>query len=110
MITDQPAPVSTSAAVAPAGPVPTITASHSGTTGHLGVGVAARLRVSVELDRAPTRESAVAAVFRSAVRAFARMLVEECAQLALRRQTRILFLAGHLAKVAAERRDPFAID
>src|SRR6185437_8519463 len=73
--TDQPAAVSTSAAVAPAGPLPMTTASHSWagsvTAAHLFVGPAARLHVAGEVDRDPPGGAGVAAVLGCAVRAFA---------------------------------------
>ena len=47
--------------------------------GHLFVGVAARLDVAGELDRLPRLAVAVAAVLGRAVRAFARVLVQELA-------------------------------
>src|SRR6188472_4292821 len=99
MITDQPAPVSTSAAVAPAGPVPTITASQSGTPAHLVVGVAARLTVTGELDGAPPCEVAIAAVLGRPVRALARVRVEQGAQLALCAQPAVLLVAVDLGEV-----------
>src|SRR5689334_11376115 len=110
MITDQPAPVRTSAAVAPAGPVPTMTASQSGTAAHLVVGVAARLTVAGELDGIPSREGGVAAVFGRPVRAFAGVRVEERAELALRAESPILLGGVDLGEVGAERGDAFAID
>src|SRR5262245_44197806 len=110
MMTDQPALVSTSAAVAPAGPVPTITAFASVTTGHLFVGEAAWLRVAAELNRAPTREIAVAAVFRRAVRAFARVLIEQVTEFALRAETLQLLGRIDVAEICTERRDAVAVD
>src|SRR5262245_18152494 len=101
MTTDQPAPVSTSAAVAPAGPVPMTTASPSvgsGTPADLLVGVAARLYVSVEADHAPAFEVGVPAVFRCAVRTFARVRVEDGAKLALRGEPSVLLVAADVAE------------
>src|SRR5438552_3854 len=112
-MTDQPALVSTSAAVAPAGPVPTTTASQSrgsGTPAHLVVGVAARLHVAFETDGAPTRAVAIAAVLGRAVRALARMDVQHTAKLALRVQAPILLVAVDLAEVGTERDDAVAVD
>src|SRR5258706_6854166 len=99
MITDQPALVSTSAAVAPAGPVPTTTASQSrgsGTAAHFVVGVAARLHVALPSDGMPARKIAIAAVFGCAVRAFTRVDVQHASQLALREQATILLVAVDL--------------
>src|SRR6478752_7695655 len=69
MITDHPAAVSTSATVAPPGPVPTITASQSRsvTVCHLVVGPAAWLGVAGEADGCPSLAVPVAAVDRVAV-------------------------------------------
>src|SRR3954453_22305823 len=114
MITAQPAPVSTSAAVAPAGPVPMMTASQSRvesvTTADLVVGVAARLGVARELARVPACERAVAAVLGRAVRAFARMFVQDATQLALRVEPAVLFATVEIGEVVAERADALAID
>src|SRR5271154_1435973 len=113
MTTDQPALVSTSAAVAPAGPVPTITASQSrgsGTPADLVVGVAARLHVAFPANRTPAREIAVAAVLGRAVRAFARVAVEQIVQLRLFVQAAILLVAVDRAEVGAQRGDAVTIN
>src|SRR4051794_36864883 len=94
MMTDQPALVSTSAAVAPAGPVPMPTASQSRpsvTPAPLVAVVAARLHVPFPADRLPAREIAVAAVLGCPVRAFARVLVQHGPELGLRAQATFLF-------------------
>src|SRR5450432_2170915 len=106
MITDQPASVSTSAAVAPAGPVPMTTASQSWagsvTAAHLFVGPAAGLHVSGEFDRDPTRTIGVAAVLGRAVRAFARVRVEELAKLGVGAQPAVLLVAVDVEEVGTE--------
>src|SRR6266508_3481794 len=101
MITDQPAAVSTSAAVAPAGPDPTMTASQSesGTPRDLFVRVTAGLHVTRELDRLPPGEVAVPPVLGRAVRALARVLVEELFELRLRVESRVLLLGRELREV-----------
>ena len=113
MITDQPALVSTSAAVAPAGPVPITTASQSrdsGTPAHLVVGVPTRLHVAVRADDAPARELGIAAVLGRAVRAFARVVVQHRAEFVPRAQPPVLFVGVDRAEVGAERGDALAID
>src|SRR4051812_14981769 len=76
MITDHPAAVSTSATVAPAGPVPTITASQSrsATVRHLVVGPPAGLDVTGEPDGGPSLAVPVAAVDRVPVQRLAGVL------------------------------------
>src|SRR5437899_12782715 len=96
MITDQPALVSTSAAVAPAGPVPMMTASQSCgsvTSADLVVGVAARLYVAVPTNDLPTGEITIAAVLGRAVRAFARVRVQRVAQLSHAAQSSVFVVA-----------------
>src|SRR5258708_17740375 len=114
MITDQPAPVSTSAAVAPAGPVPTMTASQSGTgsgtTADFLVGVTARLGVAGKLDRVPAAEVAITAVLGRTVCTFARVLVQELTQLVVRGEPAVLLAAVDGGEVGTERGDPLAID
>src|SRR5262245_17202524 len=113
MTTDHPAEVRTSAAVAPPGPVPTMTASHSGvllTTTHFGVGVAARLAVAGELDRSPARSVAIPAVLRRTVRPLARMLVEQRAELVVFAQARGLRTDVEIAEVITQRRETVAVD
>src|SRR5438309_2118153 len=100
-MTDQPAPVSTSAAVAPAGPVPTTTASQSrgsGTPGHLVVGVAARLHVTFETDGAPTRAVAIAAVLGHAERRSAGMRIERWYEPIGRGGDHAVFVIGQKAR------------
>src|SRR4051794_14137445 len=108
MMTDHPAAVSTSAAVAPAGPVPTITASHSG-TGDLLVGVPPRLDVAGEADGTPHRAAGVAPVLRCAVEALARVLVEQVAEGRVGREAAVLLLAVGGGEVVAERGEPAAV-
>src|SRR3981189_79520 len=93
-ITDHPAAVSTSAAVAPPGPLPTMTASqsYSLTTADFLVGVAPGLHVAREPDRSPARAVAVAAVLGRAVRALARMRVQQLLELGGVVETGVLFL------------------
>src|SRR4051812_35545352 len=113
MMTDQPAPVSTSAAVAPAGPLPITTASQSRgsvTPAHLVVGVAARLHVAFPTNRLPAREIVIAAVLRRTVRTFARVLVQHCSQVGLRVQATVLFERVDRGEVGAERGDTFPVD
>src|SRR4051794_12039884 len=110
MTTDQPAPVSTSAAVAPAGPVPTMTASRLGTPAHFVVGVAAGLRVAGKLDHAPPVERAVAAVLGWPVCALAGVDVQDASQFGLRAQSSVLFGRVHIAEVVAERGDAVAVN
>src|SRR6516162_700594 len=110
MITVQPALVSTSAAVAPAGPVPTITALASVTAAHFVVGEAAGLGITAEFDGAPAHKIAIAAVLGRAVRAFARVLVEKIAELSLRAEPLELLGLVDVAEVGAERGNAVAID
>src|SRR4051812_47448577 len=113
MMTDQPAPVSTSAAVAPAGPLPITTASQSRgsvTPAHLVVGVAAGLHVAFPADRLPAREIRIAAVLRRTVRTFACVLVQHRSQFRLRVQATVLFERVERGEVGAERGDTLAID
>ena len=115
MITDQPASVSTSAAVAPAGPVPMTTASQSRvgsvTAAHLFVGVAAGLHVAGELDRDPARAVGVAAVLGRAVRAFARVRRRRAARNSrVGVQATVLLVAVDVEEVGAERGDAVAVD
>ena len=58
----------------------------------------------------PAREVAVAAVLGRPVRAFAGVLVEERAQLAVRVEATVLLGAVDLGEVGAERGDAFAVD
>src|SRR6185312_10187226 len=93
-----------------AGPVPTITASTSGTPAHFFIGVAARLHVAWEFDRPPPEQIPIAAVLGRAVRALAHLLVHQRAQLALLAEPRVLLVAADVAKVTSERGEAFAID
>src|SRR4051812_30766146 len=112
MITDQPAPVRTSAAVAPAGPVPMMTASQSGvdsgTPADFVVRVTTRLGVAGKLDRLPAREITVAAVLGRPVGPFARVLVHDVAQLACRVEAAVLLRSVDIGEVVAEQGDAFA--
>src|SRR4029078_1446685 len=114
MITDHPALVSTSAAVAPAGPVPMMTASQSGvesgTPADFVVRVTARLGVAGALDRTPARGFWVAAILGWAVGAFARVLVHNVAQLAFGGEPAVLLHAVDIGEAAAEPAYPLAID
>src|SRR4051794_3898550 len=110
-ITDQPASASTCAAVAPPGPEPitTTSASRSGTTADLGVGVAARLHVAVEPDRPPTRNVAVAAVLGCAVARLTRVLVEQVLERRIGVEATVLLVAVLAGEVAAQRGEPVAV-
>src|SRR5215210_5011322 len=110
-ITDHPAAVSTSAAVAPPGPLPTITASQSRsvTPGHFLVGVTARLHVTREPDRPPAGEVAVAAVLGCAVRALARVLVQQLLERRRGIEPGVLLLGRQLGEVRAEGGDAVAV-
>src|SRR6266536_431644 len=110
-ITDQPAAVSTSAAVAPPGPLPTTTASQSRsvTTADLLVRVAAWLHVTREPDRLPAGEAAVAAVLGRAVRALTRVPVQQLLELGSGVEPLVLLLCGECGEAGAERGDAVAV-
>src|SRR4051812_35432440 len=102
--TSHPASVRMSATLDPPGPLPTTTASQSRllTRAHLDVGPAAGLHVAVELDGAPSREVAVAAVDGVAVHALARVDVEKPLEGRIGGESSVLLLGRHLTEVRAE--------
>src|SRR3954454_6435820 len=106
MITAPPAAVSTSATVAPAGPVPTITASQSrsATVRHLLVGPPAGLDVTGETDGGPSLAAPVAAVDRVPVQRLAGVLEHLVAErLVARVEPALLLGRRHRGEVVAER-------
>src|SRR3954471_18827888 len=113
MSTDQPAAVSTSAAVAPAGPVPMTSASHSRsallTAGDLLVGVAARLHVAGEPDRGPAAQLAVAQVLGRGIRALDDVLVEQTTEVLEAVEAGVLLLGPERREICAERGDSGAV-
>jgi hypothetical protein len=78
-------------------------------THDFGVGVAARLDIARELDRLPPASIAVAAVLRRAVRAFARVLVQQLPELRVGIEPAFLLGPVDSREVRAQRRDPVAI-
>src|SRR5262249_35726606 len=106
-ITDQPAAVRTSAAVAPPGPLPMTTASQSRsvTAGDLFIGVPARLHVAPEADPVPPPLVTVAAVLGCPVRAFARVPVQQLLELGHGVEARVLLVRREPDEVGSERGD-----